>query len=1083
MDPRALLDPKGSRKRDPTSARPTQAPSLAYDPRALLNPTAAAKRRSSASERGRDESGQFSLVERLHNVHERTASPAKRVRTDNKNSTSQVTGGGGLALNMQNGPGASPPPPAPSNPAIDLTMSDEEDEEVSVVKDNGTDEICIGRVKQVYIHIHMVPHPDPRKYTGNHGQQGRIKVRFRRGGHRRDNIILVVDPDNKEFGRVDGKSASFLAPLMDGGKQSGLKWGGMTDPRRKQPGEGPPGSPTSGLISVSIQLYCLRKYARDIGKYLTTRGAYLIDPVFELHRCDYYNPQTHNGFTTKDVLEPEFQAQPYAPQRYASYNIRTVDEIRSDVQSMFDNIVQDELPQREQPSNIMTGLMVHQKQALYFMLDKERPWTQGEDKRKDSLYQMKVAGNGRQYVVHIITGEEMRNTPPQCQGGILADEMGLGKTLSILSLIADEASTAAATAFAGNFMGGSIDSINSRATLLVCPLSTRYNWEQQVKEHFRPGTLKYCVYHGPNRGSLTVEKLMDYDLVITTYETVATDVPNRKALSKINWFRIVLDEAHSIRNPKSLKSLWVCSLAAQRRWAVTGTPVQNRLEDLGALLKFLRVQPFHGTAGFNQYILNPFKAADPDVIPKLQLLVRSVSLRRVKKGLIELPKRNDQIVRLEFSLDEQRLHDWFEQDSARKVNAVTAGEKLAGHAYSKILVAITNLRLICAHGRELLGEDALKLTDGMTYDNPMELDDDDQDQPLLPALTKRGAYEMIELLNQTDNCACFYCGAKILHDGQQDIGNPVEDSGEDSGEDSNGEASDSQDNYHPGADSSGAASAIEGADVAKPRSTNSTIGVMTDCYHLICPLHIAQLQADWAATSEGQPQVECHMCKVRIRATAFELKKSDWDKYLDDKEAARRDPKMAKKLGSYTGPHTKTKALLHELSQNDEESKSLPADAPIKSVVFSCWTSHLDLIAFALKSEGHVFTRLDGRMDSKARTKALDLFSQDATVRIMLISIGAGGMGLNLTMANKVYMMEPQFNPAAEAQAVDRVHRLGQKREVTIMRFIMDGSFEEKMLELQRKKLALADLALDREKKTKQQAQKERLEDLRSLFR
>jgi len=99
----------------------------------------------------------------------------------------------------------------------------------------------------------------------------------------------------------------------------------------------------------------------------------------------------------------------------------------------------------------------------------------------------------------------------------------------------------------------------------------------------------------------------------------------------------------------------------------------------------------------------------------------------------------------------------------------------------------------------------------------------------------------------------------------------------------------------------------------------------------------------------------------------------------------------------------------------------------------------------------------------------------------------AGGLGLNLTTANSVYVMEPQFNPAAEAQAVDRVHRLGQKREVKTVRYIMRGSFEEHMLNLQDKKTKLANLSLDDRDKNKPmdraEATKQRLMDLRILFR
>lgn len=141
------------------------------------------------------------------------------------------------------------------------------------------------------------------------------------------------------------------------------------------------------------------------------------------------------------------------------------------------------------------------------------------------------------------------------------------------------------------------------------------------------------------------------------------------------------------------------------------------------------------------------------------------------------------------------------------------------------------------------------------------------------------------------------------------------------------------------------------------------------------------------------------------------------------------------------------------------------------------------MIAVALDDNGYTYCRLDGRMNRKARDRALETFASDDSVHIILVSIGAGGLGLNLTSASKAYVMEPQFNPAAEAQAVDRVHRLGQTREVTIKRFIMHNSFENKIMDLQRKKKTLAELTMGGKKKSKEQVAKEKLEDLRSLFR
>ena len=122
-------------------------------------------------------------------------------------------------------------------------------------------------------------------------------------------------------------------------------------------------------------------------------------------------------------------------------------------------------------------------------------------------------------------------------------------------------------------------------------------------------------------------------------------------------------------------------------------------------------------------------------------------------------------------------------------------------------------------------------------------------------------------------------------------------------------------------------------------------------------------------------------------------------------------------------------------------------------------------------------------MTRTQRTRALSDFDHDPDYPVILVSITAGGLGLNLTAANKVYVMEPQYNPAAEAQAVDRVHRLGQKRDVFIARYIMKDSFEEKMVELQEKKLKLADLTTGKGKLSKAEDLKKNLEDLKDLFR
>lgn len=133
--------------------------------------------------------------------------------------------------------------------------------------------------------------------------------------------------------------------------------------------------------------------------------------------------------------------------------------------------------------------------------------------------------------------------------------------------------------------------------------------------------------------------------------------------------------------------------------------------------------------------------------------------------------------------------------------------------------------------------------------------------------------------------------------------------------------------------------------------------------------------------------------------------------------------------------------------------RTLRARSPTaKSVVFSQFTSFLDLIEPQLKRAGIRFLRLDGSLTQRARARVLDEFRTARHFRVLLVSLRAGGVGLNLTNASSVFMMDPWWSFAAEAQAIDRVHRMGQTEEVRVTRFVVRGSVEERMLKVQERK-------------------------------
>jgi SNF2 family DNA or RNA helicase len=125
-----------------------------------------------------------------------------------------------------------------------------------------------------------------------------------------------------------------------------------------------------------------------------------------------------------------------------------------------------------------------------------------------------------------------------------------------------------------------------------------------------------------------------------------------------------------------------------------------------------------------------------------------------------------------------------------------------------------------------------------------------------------------------------------------------------------------------------------------------------------------------------------------------------------------------------------------------------------KALVFSQWTSMLDLVEPRLSAAAIPFVRLDGA--TRDRKGVVETFQSDDGPPVILISLRAGGTGLNLTAADNVFLLDPWWNPAVEDQAADRAHRIGQQRPVLVHRLVATETVEERMLELQDKKRALA---------------------------
>jgi SNF2 family DNA or RNA helicase len=411
--------------------------------------------------------------------------------------------------------------------------------------------------------------------------------------------------------------------------------------------------------------------------------------------------------------------------------------------------------------------------------------------------------------------------------GVLADDMGLGKTVQTLAVLAS----------------------TPGPHLVVAPTSVLHNWAREAAR-FLPGR-KVAVYHGPGR-RLDPEAW----LVLTSYTLLRMDLD---ALSAVPWGYAVLDEAQAIKNPSSQTAVAAFALPARHRLALTGTPVENRLEELWSLFRFLMPGLLGTASGFRERFVKPIEAGEAGLRLALRKRVRPYLLRRLKRQVAtDLPPLTEIVERVAMSDAQRQVYDAVRQSVRRDVMDALGGD---------------------------LGR---------------------------PGAT----FQILEALLRMRQAAC-----------------------------------------DPG---------------------------------LLPSRHAAQ------APSAKLDRLE---------------------------------------------------ELLVELVPDGH-----------KTLVFSQWTGMLDRVERRLDALGIPFARLDGA--TRDRRAVVDRFQSADGPPVFLVSLKAGGTGLNLTAADYVVHLDPWWNPAVEQQATDRAYRIGQDKPVVAIKIVAEDTVEERILELQEAKRELADVAV-----------------------
>lgn len=204
-------------------------------------------------------------------------------------------------------------------------------------------------------------------------------------------------------------------------------------------------------------------------------------------------------------------------------------------------------------------------------------------------------------------------------------------------------------------------------------------------------------------------------------------------------------------------------------------------------------------------------------------------------------------------------------------------------------------------------------------------------------------------------------------------------------------------------------------------------------------------------------------------------------------------PDKAELVAPAPEPSTDSNSALQDSLDTDVTSSKIEALLDIlaasrkknpatKTIVFSQWTSFLDVIQRQLTARGFDYCRLDGSMTAARRDEAMTRLASDDNCTVMLASLAVCSVGLNLVAANQVILADSWWAPAIEDQAIDRVHRLGQKREVTVFRLVMEGSIEERVLDIQQDKRRLMMQAFGEERMKRDREQVGRLADIKKLL-
>lgn len=614
--------------------------------------------------------------------------------------------------------------------------------------------------------------------------------------------------------------------------------------------------------------------------------------------------------------------------------------------------------------------------------------------------------------------------------GILADEMGLGKTIQSISLIA----FLMEQGITGPF-------------LVVVPLSTIGNWKNEFSK-FAP-KIDVLLYIGSKDARndirnkhLNSRNAGNFNVVLTSYEVSIRD---HAVLRSIDWKFLIVDEGHRLKNSKCLLIQKLKELNVSNRLLITGTPLQNNLNELWSLLNFILPDIFHDLELFQQWfnfdeLTNLKKDTNNEfenklielniqksLIENLHTILKPFILRRLKKDVLKgLPPKKEYIVYVSLTEKQKKL---YQRTLDGKLYESLVGEYFKDYLGQAMNIPVDNTSPKKDSPRSAL--DMLMAGSRANSKNvvPRRTTRGSSKAVVLPKTSTRGqknesgAVSLSFLDSEVDAFLEEKLKPKVLSSKRRKTSKKITLAEDDSDQEFDHYAQDSE---------------IEEESVTIEELERR----ITD-FKYISSLPLAEGKSFFL--NNLFQKVSKDLRNRSLQNMLMQLRNicnSPYIYYEPFPTTAIIENSTNTIEDTFMKLLVQNSAKIQILSQlvNSLQKKGH------KILIFSQFTKMLDLLSDWFHNQSISVCRLDGSSNQVERQETIDDFNTTNGPSIFLLSTRAGGLGINLTTADTVILFDSDWNPQIDLQAIDRAHRIGQTKPVKIFRFVVRDSIEEVLL-------------------------------------